>query len=358
MGGMGGMPEVPFTLHNALTRWQFGPFALCVTAAVLVLAVWYLRADWQLAARGRAWHRSRTAAFLSGLVAVELALQSPIATFTGRYFEAHVLQHLLLMIVAPPLLALGAPSTLLLQTAGRRTKTRWLRILRSLPFAALTHPVTAWALYYGVMFVFFLTPLINVAMHHMDLMDVLNLGFLFGGTVFWWPMVGIDPIIHWKMSYPFRLLNVLVGAGIEAFLGVAILDQAHPIASMYTLSGTRAGGGILWAGTELGLLVAAAPILVQWMRSEERVGRRHDGATAGTLTAALAPVEGEPPGAGSQGSRSAAPVPTSAWEAAWLAKNGSLPVSGGPAPSSGVLPTRTELRSSPGGPDLRGSAAP
>jgi len=337
MGGMGGMPAVPFTLHNALTGWQFGPFSLCVTAAVLAIAVWYLRADWQLATKGRAWSRARTASFLSGLLAIELALQSPIATFTGRYFQAHVIQHLLLMIVAPPLLALGAPSTLLLQTAGRATKTRWLRVLRSQPFAVVTSPLSAWILYYGAMFAFFLTPLINVAMHHMDLMDLLNLAFLFGGTVFWWPMVGVDPIIHWKMSYPFRLLNVLLGAGIEAFLGVAILDQTHPIASMYTLASTKSGGGILWAGTELGLLVAAAPILVQWMRSEDRIGRRHDETAVGTLAMPQRPAASPVSGASAAATApAAARGRLSAWEAAWLAKNGSVPVAGGPIDGSGA----------------------
>jgi cytochrome c oxidase assembly factor CtaG len=321
---MGGMAPVGFSLHNALTRWQLGPFALCVLAALVAIGAWYLRADWRLASRGRAWSRWRTLSFLLGLVAVDLAVQSPVATFTGSYFEAHVVQHLLLMIIAPPLLALGAPSTLLLQTASRATKTRWLRVLRSEPFAVLTHPVTVWSLYYGVMFVFFLTPLINVAMHHMDLMDVLNLSFFFGGTLFWWPMVGIDPIIHWKLSYPFRLLTVLLGAGLEAFLGVAILDQSHPIASMYTLSSTKAGGGILWAGTELGLLVAAAPILVQWMRSEQRAGRRHDAATVERQPAGT-PLATSEAGPGPLARRDG---PMSAWEAAWLAKNGAVPVTG------------------------------
>ena len=78
------------------------------------------------------------------------------------------------MVVAPPLLALGAPSTLLLQTAGRGTKKRWLTVLRSRPFSVLTFPVLVWFFYFGAMFAFFLSPLVNIAMHHMDLMDAFN----------------------------------------------------------------------------------------------------------------------------------------------------------------------------------------
>jgi hypothetical protein len=113
-------------------------------------------------------------------------------------------------------------------------------------------------------------------MLHMWLMDLINVGFLVGATLFWWPMVGIDPIIHWKMGYPARMLNILLGSGVEAFLGVAILNSAKPLASMYTLGSTKAGGGLLWAATEVVTLGAFVPIFLQWMRSEERVAVRAD----------------------------------------------------------------------------------
>jgi len=281
---MPGMGHLGFSLHNALTQWEFSAFPVSVAVVLIAIAVWYLRANWRLAARGRHWSGWRTAAFMAGLVAVDLALQSPVAALTGSYFQAHVFQHLLLMVVGPPLLALGAPSTLLLQTSSRKTKQRWLAVLRSSPFAAISHPVVVWALYYGAMFVFFLTSLLNFAMLHMWLMDVINIGFLFGATLFWWPMVGIDPIIHWKMSYPARMLNILLGSGVEAFLGVAILNTHKPLASMYTLASSRTGGGILWAATEVVTLGAFVPIFMQWMRSEERIAVRADARGGGSVS--------------------------------------------------------------------------
>lgn len=308
---MHGMTPVTFTWGRAVGDWQWGPFALLVLAGVLALAYWYLHCDWLLAGRGRRWPPLRTAAFLGGLLAIDLALQSPVATFTASYFQAHVIQHLMLMIVAPPLLALGAPSTLLLQTAGRRTKVRWLAVLRSRPFAVLTHPISAWSLYFGAMFVFFLTPLINVAMTHMALMDAINVVFLLGGCVYWWPMVGKDPIVHWKMGYGARMANVLVGAAPETFLGLAILGQRNPIASMYTIASTHAGGGLLWSSTEIATMVGFIPIFIQWMRSEERNAARNDASLA---AAAIPRVEQ------TTSERSLTP-----WEAEWLARTGSLP---------------------------------
>jgi putative copper resistance protein D len=349
------MAHVEFSVHNALTQWEFSAFPVTVVVVLIAVAVWYLRADWRLAARGRRWSGARTASFMCGLLAIDLALQSPVAAMTGTYFQAHVLQHLLLMVVGPPLLALGAPSTLLLQTSRRGTKQLWLRVLRSSPFAVVSHPVVVWCLYYGAMFAFFLTFLLNYAMLHMWLMDLINVGFLFGATLFWWPMVGIDPIIHWKMGYPARMLNILLGSGVEAFLGVAILNSHKSLASMYTLASTKAGGGLLWAATEVVTLGAFVPIFLQWMRSEERIAVRADqrggssmsivstsaegraglgaghvgdglatSAANGAFSKGLNGAIGTAPAAGSGGVR----VDTSrltAWEYAWLIRTGSVP---------------------------------
>jgi putative copper resistance protein D len=286
---MGAMRHVTFSLHNALTQWQAGPFALCTVAVLIGLAYLYLRADWQLAAKGRRWPRGRVLAFLAGLFAIDLAIQSPVATFTGTYFQAHVVQHLLLMVVAPPLLALSAPSTLMLQTASRRTKVAWLKVLRSRPFTVLTHPLVVWALYFGIMFAFFLSSLINVAMHHMFLMDIMNVVFLFGACLYWWPMVGLDPIIHWKMGYGARMVNILLGGPPEVILGLAIISSQTPIASMYTLASTHAGGGLLWISTEFAIIGGFIPIFLQWARSDERAANRAD-ARALAMTRAAQPA--------------------------------------------------------------------
>ena len=318
---MSGMGHTPLNLHSILSAWDWSPFALVVLVALLAAGSWYLAAEWRLAARGRLWPRRRELAFLGGLLTVDLALQSPIATFTGSYFEAHVIQHLLLMVVAPALLALGAPSTLLLQSADRITKRRWLRVLRSPAFAALTHPVTVWLLYFGLMLVFFLGPLVNVAMDHMALMDALNVVFLLGGCLYWWPLVGLDPIVHWKMGYGTRMLTVLIGGPIETWLGIAIMAARSPIASMYTLSSTHAGGGMLWAVTELATLIGFVPIYVRWLRSEERLGRRLD-RRSDNLSGSVPqePLLRSGPNRGSA---------RSAWEAAWLERTGAIPTQSG-----------------------------
>ena len=270
------MGRVALNFHTATTQWEFSPFAILVLTLAVVAALWYLRAQWSLSTRGRRWSRKRTVAFLSGLVAIVIALQSPVATFTMEYFQAHVIQHLLLMVIGPPLLAMGAPMTLALQTSSRSGKVRILAILNSRPFRILTHPIPVWILYYFSMFAFFLTFALGFAMNHMWVMDLVNLAFLSASTLFWWPIVGLDPIPHWQMSHGVRMANLLIGVPIESFLALALLNNSRPAASMYSLSSTHSGAAILWIGAELFTFIALIPVFLQWVRFEERKAARYD----------------------------------------------------------------------------------
>jgi putative membrane protein len=274
MSGMGVAP--PIDGHTLLTDWDTSIFPVAVAVALVVLAAWYLTATRRLAAKGRHWSRWRTLSFLAGLLAVELALGSSVAILTNFTFTAHIAQHLLLMVVAPPLAALGAPMTLALQTSPRPTKRRLLAILHSRPFKVISHPIPVFFFYYLSMYAFFLTGALGYAMTHMWVMDLVNLGFLAGATLFWWPMVGIDPIPHWNMNPGLKLLNLLIGVPVESFLGVALLLKSTPAAPMYTLTSTHMGGGVLWVGTEVATIAALAPIYAQWVRYDLRAAKRID----------------------------------------------------------------------------------
>jgi cytochrome c oxidase assembly factor CtaG len=275
-GAMSMAHQGPITLHQVLTVWQISPWSIAVTVVLAGMAAWYLVSVRRLAARGRRWHGWRTASFVAGLITVEIALCSSVAVLAMDSFTAHVIQHLLLMILAPPLAALGAPMTLLLQSSGRPTKRRALAALHSRPFAVVRHPITVFFLYYLSMYAFFLTPALQYAMQHMWVMDVINVGFLLGATLFWWPMVGVDPIPRGRMNPGFKLVNLIVGIPIESFLGIAILLATSPVASMYTLASTHTGGGVLWAASEFATIIALVPIFVEWSRADERAGRRLD----------------------------------------------------------------------------------
>ena len=310
-------------------RWMVttphgSPFSYVMTAVEVTAGVWYCNGVRRLAVRGRAWPAFRTAMFLSGLLVTALALQSPVSTLVASSFEYHVVQHMLLMVVAAPLLALSGPMTLALQTTSHRTKVVLLTILNSRAFGALTFPVTIWFLYYGVMFAFFLTPLLGYAMDHMVLMDLLNLVFFFGGCNFWWATIGIDHNPRWKMTHGLRIINLLIGVPFESFLGIALLGGAAA-ASMYTVGQTHVGGGMVWGIGELSAFVGTGIVMVQWARDDTRAAAREDRRTAARQRAAARAV--------ADGSTDARPVPVPAgataasnYEAAYLARGIPVPV--------------------------------
>ena len=194
-----------------------------------------------------------------------------------EYFQAHVIQHLLLMVIAPPLLAMGAPMTLALQTSSRPGQDPAPRRPQLAAVQVLTHPVPVWFLYYFSMFAFFLTFALGFAMNHMWVMDLINLAFFFASTLFWWPIVGLDPIPHWKMSHGVRMANLLIGVPVESFLALALLSTTTPAASMYSLGSTHSGAGILWIGAELFTFLALIPVFVQWVQL--RGAQRRPGTT-------------------------------------------------------------------------------
>src|SRR5579859_2707877 len=195
-----------FSIGDALTKSRFEPAA----ASAIVLALWwYLSAVKRLSVRGRRWAPSRLACFLIGVGVIAVATQSGIATADTTSFSAHVIQHLLLGMLAPVLLALGAPVTLALQASSRSTSRRLLRVLHSRPVSILTHPVTAWSLFGGSMFVLYFSGLYADTLHNVALHDLVHLEFVLVGCLFFWPVVGIDPTPH-RLPYGGRILYVLV----------------------------------------------------------------------------------------------------------------------------------------------------
>lgn len=269
----------PVELHALLTAWQTDPLALVALAVDLGVAAWYVMAVRRLAGRGRQWSRWRTLAFLGGLAVVVVAVNSGVASYDDSVFSVHVVQHLLLMSTAPPLLALGAPVTLALQAGKRPTTTRLLWILHSVPVRVISHPAVALGLATVTMYAYFLTPIYRFSLAHPLFHDYTHLHFLVAGCLYWWPLVGLDPMAN-RIGYPARMALLGVAIPFNTFLGIAIMNQSQPIAAAHTLADTHTGGALLWGLGELFTLAALAIIFVAWMHADEREAARADrGAT-------------------------------------------------------------------------------
>src|SRR5438067_13384238 len=138
------------TLDAFLRSWPFEPWLL----AALLLSAWIYGRGWRVLNRRDAdrWHPGRLGAFLGGLAAIFLALASPIEPFAALLLQVHMLQHLLLSMVAPPLLWLGAPLFPLLRGLPRPVRVFWVTPLLSSPLlrqflGRLTHPLTTFLLF-------------------------------------------------------------------------------------------------------------------------------------------------------------------------------------------------------------------
>ena len=289
----------PIELHTLLTGWQTDTLSLVALAIELGLAAWYLVSARRLARRGRRWSRWRTASFLAGTALVVVAAQSGLAAYDDEVFAAHVVQHLLLMNLAPICYALGAPVTLALQASNRPTQRRLLRVIHHPVVEFVTHPAVVVVVAYGTMVAYFLTPFYNFSLEHPLVHDLTHLHFLVSGCLFWWLVVGLDPS-RWRLGYPAKLGILAAGIPVTAILGVALTSASTSVApAFHSLADTRRGGSILWIVGELITFVAMAIIVYQWMRNEERQAVRADRLLDAAEALAAAPAV--PDGAGSAG---------------------------------------------------------
>jgi cytochrome c oxidase assembly factor CtaG len=273
---LAGLVSPPVHLDVLLSAWQFGDWGADVAfigqvAALSLYALGVLR----LRRRGRRWAPWRAAAFVAGILVLTVALVSGFASYDESVFVVHVGQHLMLMMVAPPLLALGAPVTLALQAGSRRTTTRLLRILHSRGALVLAAPMVAAGLYYGCMYVDLLSPFYPYSLVHPLVHDISHLVMFSFGCLFWWAVLGVDRFPG-RPGFGARLAGLAAGMPFEAFLGIALLSMKSPVAPEHTLADTHAGGGVFWMGAMTITFATALIVLLQWMRQDERLAVRLD----------------------------------------------------------------------------------
>ncbi len=253
---------------------------------LLVATGLYLWGVWRLRLRGDDWPAGRSTAFLAGGIGViAFAGMSGLGTYDTTMFSLHMIQHMLLAMVAPIFLALGAPITLALRTAPRRVRSALLALLHSRLAKLLTFPLVGWALYVASPFALYFTGWYPATLDHPVLHELLHLHFLLVGSLFFWPMVGIDPLPG-RQSPPFRFLILVSTLPFHAILGLSIYTQTTLIAGSHyealklswldPLSDQRVGGGLLWSSGEVVGLIMLGVVAVQWIGASEREAVRED----------------------------------------------------------------------------------
>jgi cytochrome c oxidase assembly factor CtaG len=283
------LPSVPPDARAAtiLTSWTLNPLAI----VPIVAAAWLYGLGLRRAARAGTPHPSRSAiAFFAGLAVVALALASPVDAYADASFGVHMAQHLLLTLLAPPLLALGAPITLALRAARPATARLLSRLLRSEVAVVLGNPIVGWVTFVGVAFVIHLTPLFDLALKSPALHALEHALWLGAALVYWWPIVGRDPTAH-PMGYPVRLLSLFLAMPAMSFLALAIYSARAPLYDGYAslpapwgpsaLADQRAGATMMWLVGNLALVVALLVVAAAWKSDEDARQRRLEARTSG-----------------------------------------------------------------------------
>lgn len=255
-----------------------------VPLGVATAALGYLVADGRVRrAHGRVPRPRACLAFFAGLGVVVIALTGPIDAAVTTSFSIHMVQHLLITMVAPPLLLLGAPITLALQ-AWPGTPRRWLlATLRSGPARLFGNPVVAWGLFFVVLWGIHFTWIYEAALHNNGLHALEHVALLVTALLFWMPIVRADPAPS-GLSYPARILYLFAAMPAMAFLGLTIVTSRHVLYPTYAhavgvaraLADQRAAGAIMWAGTMVLIVPALGFVLLDWMRADEREAARVD----------------------------------------------------------------------------------
>ena len=289
----------PLTPASAVGVWQFAPV---VSAALLLLAAGYLAGVWRVARRhpARPWPAWRTLVFLAGLGVIAVATQSSIGAYDDVLFSDHMVQHLLLIMIAPVLLVLGRPVTLLLHSASNPVHTWVKRAVRSRIVTALTWPPAATVLYGAVVAGTHLTPLMNLVVENDAVHDAEHALYLVTGYLFFLPVLGSEPI-RWRVPMAGRYLMLLVTMPVDTAAGVLLMIAPHEMFPAYAHTGRtwgpglladlHAGGVIMWAGSDAIMTVlalAVAVLLIRDPRQASLLGRWAEGTRRTVLLRGMA----------------------------------------------------------------------
>jgi len=294
----------PFTPVRLLTESRLDP----VPAALLALAAGlYLVGVYRLRARGDRWSGWRTASWLAGgLGSITAATMSGLGGYDDTLFSVHMMQHMVLSMVAPVFLALGAPVTLALRTLPAGGRRALLAVLHSRPARVLTFPAVGWVLFVGSPFALYFSGWYPAALENDWLHQLMHVHFVLVGCLFFWPLIGLDPVPG-RVPHPLRFLLVFAALPFHAILGLSIMDSPTLIAGEHYLglhldwsdpaSDQRVGGGLLWASGDLVGLLMLGAVVVQWMRASDREAVRED-RRLDRLAARARPADGDATGGG------------------------------------------------------------
>lgn len=262
----------PFSWSEAATNWQFAPIVTAFTALVAAAYLWGALRVRRRHPR-RPWPLRRTIPFFLGLLVINVATQSGVGTYDDTLFWDHMIQHLMLIMVAPPLLVAGQPVTLLLHASRNPLHTQVKRLIRSRPVQWITWPGFGVLAYTATIVGTHLTNFMNLVIENQAVHEAEHVLYLVVGYLYFLPLLGREPI-KWKVSYPLRLFLLFIAMPVDAFTGVVLGSyQTDPFVPFQPRSwgpspvnDLHEGGAVMWIGGAAIMFVVIMVTFFQWTR--------------------------------------------------------------------------------------------
>ncbi len=277
MSGMGPMPP-PFRWSIALSSWHL---AWLPSALLLIVLVAYLLG----ARRSPDWPLGRSVAMVLACVVTFLGVESVLGVYDMVLFADHMVQHLVLIMLAAPLFALAAPLDLARQASPAPVRAALTRFLDGPVGAVLLHPLVGFGLYAVFIPVTHLSSLMNFAMGHLWAHHLEQIAFLVVGYLFFRSVFGIEASPH-PLHPGFALIYLMAAVPVDTITGLALAMSSHNPYPVYdamnrpwgpsVLADVHLGGAIMWIGGDGLMLLALIPAAVRWVRYEDRRTREID----------------------------------------------------------------------------------
>lgn len=273
----------PLTGWRFLTEWELSWGAGVPLFVAIALYLWGVR---RLHRRGDRWPVGRSIAYHAGMVLLVVSLMSALGAYDTVLFSVHMVQHMLITMVAPVFIAQGAPVTLALRVLPPAPRRALLVVLHSWVARVLLFPPLTTLVMVGTPFALYLTPLYEYTLRNDWAHDGLHIWMVGMGLAFFVPLLGVDPAPH-QLPYPLRVGLFFLTMPFHAFLGTAIMGASRLIAEdWYVAFGRTWGpsplddqvmaGGIMWATGDFTMLSAMTAIVIQWVKASQREARRID----------------------------------------------------------------------------------
>jgi putative copper resistance protein D len=243
--------------------------------------------------------------FLGGLAVVVIATESGVGAYDDVLFWDHMVQHLLLIMVAPPLLIVGQPMTLLMHASRNPLHTWTKRVLRSKVASFLTWPVFGAVAYTVAVVGAHLTSVANLVETNQTLHDAEHAVFLLVGYLFFLPILGREPI-RWRTSYPIRFVTLILIMPVDTFTGLVLgyggagtpglPTGPRPAWAPSPVSDLHAGGAVMWIGGDAIMFGLMMLVFLMWSMDERAATSGHGWlesarkASMGTLVASQQPA--------------------------------------------------------------------